>query len=155
MKHKILKIKQLNEISDTLLKGRITELKCELWLLEHGIVVSTPNIPYQYDFLIDVSGKVLKIQVKTSHEDNDAIAFSLCSLTHNASGYTKRVYNENAVDYFMTEFNGQYYLVPFNECGTREKKLRLKPTKNNQTKGVSFAKDYLAEKVLGLEEVVE
>lgn len=150
-----MKIKQLDEISDTLRKGRITELKCELWLLEHGFIVSTPNIPYQYDFLVDVGGKVLKIQVKTSHADNDAITFNLCSLTHNASGYTKRVYNENAVDYFMTEFNGKYYLVPFNECGTRSKRLRLKPTKNNQTKGVSFAKDYLAEKILGLEEVVE
>lgn len=143
-------------ISDTLLKGRITELKCELWFLERGYVVSIPDVPYQYDFLVDINNKIYKIQVKTCRETGDgSIVFNLSSMTHNQQGYTKRTYNKNSVDFFMTEYNDNFYLVPFNECGNKEKRLRLIPTKSGQVKGISFAKDYLAENFLNKEEVVE
>ena len=147
----------MEEVSPTLLKGRITELKCELWFLEHGFPVSIPNIPFQYDMLVDIGDKIIKVQVKTCHEENDGdvLIFNLTSMTHNQQGYTVRLYNEKKVDYFMTEHNGQCYLVPFNECETKQKRLRLTPTKNGQVKGITFAKDYLAEKILNLEEVVE
>ena len=146
----------MTEISSTLLKGRITELKCELWFLEQGYVVATPDVPYQYDLLVDIGNKILKIQVKTCRLENDGanLTFNLCSVTHNQQGYTKRTYNENAVDYFMTEYQNNFYLVPFQDCGTKEKKLRLIPTKNGQVKGISFAEDYLAEKILKIEEEV-
>lgn len=152
-----MKTKEMTDISSTLLKGRITELKCELWLLEQGYVVSIPDVPYQYDFLVDIGNKILKIQVKTCRLNNDetGISFNLCSVTHNQQGYTKRTYNENVIDYFMTEYQNNFYLVPFKECGTKEKKLRLVPPKNGQIKGISFAKDYLASKILEKEEVIK
>ena len=150
-----MKDKQLDSISSTLLKGRITELKCELWFLEHGYLVSTPDLPYQYDMIVDVGKKLLKIQVKTSRltKDESGIEFNVSSLTHNNQGYTRRLYSADDVDYFMTYYDGEYYLIPFSECGVKEKRLRLIPTANGQTKGISFAKDFLAEKIL--EEVVE
>ena len=148
--------KEMKEISNTLLKGRITELKCELWFLEHGYLVSTPEIPYQYDFIVEVKGKFLKIQVKTCSEYNNkaGISFKVCSITHNSNGYTRRNYSENEIDYFMTYYENNYYLIPFSECGVKEKKLRFLPPKNGQTKGISFAKDFLAEKILEEEEEV-
>ena len=147
----------MTEISNTLLKGRITELKCELWFLEHGFLVSIPDVPYQYDFLVDINGKILKIQVKTGTVDaeNTGITFKVCSITHNNNGYARRNYSKNDVDYFMTYYDGQCYLIPFADCGVKEKKLRFAPPKNGQIKGISFARDYLAEKILGLEEVAE
>lgn len=150
--------KEMKDISNTLLKGKITELKCELWFLEHGYLVSIPDIPYQYDFLVDVNGKILKIQVKTSTEEADksGIVFKVCSMTHNNTGYIRRNYSENDVDYFMTYYNNNYYLIPFSECGVKEKKIRFTLPKNGQTKGICFAKDYLADKILKeKEEVVE
>ena len=48
----------------------------------------------------------------------------------------------------MTCWDEKYYLVPVKECGSREKTLRLIPTKSGQVKGISFAKDYIAEEVL-------
>lgn len=150
-----MKNKQLDSISSTLLKGRITELKCELWFLEHGFLVSTPDVPFQYDMVVDIGSKLLKIQVKTCRltKDESGIEFNVSSTTHNNQGYTRRTYSAIGVDYFMTCYNDKCYLIPFSECGVREKKLRLMPTTNGQTKGISFAKDYLAEKIL--EEVAE
>ena len=98
--------KEMKEISSTLLKGKITELKCELWFLERGYLVSIPEVPYQYDFLVDVNGKIIKIQVKTSSVDEEktGITFRVCSITHNNNGYARRNYSENDVDYFMTYY---------------------------------------------------
>ena len=45
------------EISDTLFKGKVTELKCLTYFLEHGYIVSVPEIPCQYDFLIEWNNK--------------------------------------------------------------------------------------------------
>jgi len=149
--------KEMTNMSDTLLKGRITELKCELWFLEHGYLVSIPDVPYQYDFLVDVNDKILKIQVKTAckESDNSGFKIKVCSFTHNNNGYIRRNYSQNNVDYFMTYCEGEYYLIPFSECGVKEKKLRLTLPSNGQRKGISFAEDYLAEKILEKEEVVE
>lgn len=148
--------KEMTNVSDTLLKGRITELKCELWFLEHGYLVSIPDVPFQYDFLVDVNGKILKIQVKTAckESDNSGFKIKVCSITHNSNGYARRNYSQNSVDYFMTYYEGEYYLIPFSECGMREKKLRLTLPANGQRKGISFAEDYLAEKILKREEEV-
>lgn len=150
-----MKLKELHDVSNTLLKGRITELKCELWFLEHNYVVSIPNVPYQYDLLVDIGNKIIKVQIKTCHltKDESGIEFNVSSLTHNNEGYTRRVYSENSVDYFMTYYEGNYYLVPFSQCGVGVKKLRFTPPANGQRKGISFASDFLIEKIL--EEVVE
>lgn len=145
-----MKTKEMTEISNTLLKGRITELKCELWFLEHGYLVSTPAVPYQYDFLVDINSKIIKIQVKTGTVDTKktGIKFNVCSTTHNNNGYTRRKYSDKDVDYFMTCYEDNFYLIPFLECGRKGKTLRFTMPKNRQTKGISFANDYLAEKIL-------
>lgn len=154
---KKMESKEMNQISDTLLKGKVTELHCQLWLLEHGYLTSTPDVPYQYDFIVDVKGKLLKIQVKTATLEADGSGFRIrvCSITHNSNGYIRRNYSSNDVDYFMTYCNDQCYLIPFSECGVKEKKIRFFPPKNGQVKGISFAKDFLAENILKKEEVVE
>lgn len=136
--------------SNTLIKGRITQLKVLTYFLERGYIVSSPEVPYQYDFILDTGEKLLKIQVKTCREvDNgDCIEFNTSSVTHNSHGYTKREYSSSTVDYFCTFYNDECYLIPFNECGTKSKKMRLVPTKNGQVKNITFAKDYIAEEVL-------
>ena len=150
-----MKEKVMGEISETLLKGRITELRCELWFLEHGFLVSTPELPYQYDFIVDKNGKLVKIQVKTSHYDDGGFCFNTSSMTHNANGYTQRLYSEDAVDYFMTVWENECYLVPFSQASKRATKIRTEPTKSGQKKGIKFAEDFLAEKIFIEEEVVE
>lgn len=139
---------KLTDVSATLLKGKITEVKALTYFLELGYIISTPEIPCQYDFLLDITSKILKIQVKTCREKDGVIEFNTSSMTHNNQGYVRREYTENMVDYFCTYHNNQCYLIPFNECGNRVKRLRLIPTKNGQTKNITFAKDYIAKDIL-------
>ena len=136
------------ELSNTLFKGKITEVSVLKYFLELGYIVSTPEIPCQYDFLIDTGEKIIKIQVKTCRVNEEVIEFNTSSITHNAQGYTKRLYTKNMVDYFCTYYNNECYLIPLSECGSKTKKLRLVPTKNGQVKNISFAKNYLAKDIL-------
>lgn len=138
------------EISNTLVKGRLTEIRCLEYFLAMGFIVSTPEIPCPYDFLLDVNGKIYKIQVKTCRltSDDSCLEFNTSSTTHNSKGYTKRNYTMNDVDFFATIYKDTCYLVPFNECGSKQKRLRLVPTKNGQKKNIAFAEEYIAEEVL-------
>ena len=66
--------------------------------------------------------------------------------------FTKRTinlsYSEEDVDFFATIYNNECYLVPYSICGKRSQRLRLAPTRNGQTKGILFAKDFRLEKIL-------
>jgi hypothetical protein len=132
---------------DTNLKGAITEIKCKLYFLELGYMVSTPASPARYDFILDTGTKLLKIQVKTSKDEVEKFTFETASSHITREGVTRRSY-QNEIDYFCTWFNNECYLVPVEECGSRGKSLRLVPTKNGQVKNISFAKDYIAKEVL-------
>lgn len=125
-------------------KGNLTELQCLTAFIAEGCGIS---IPYgdnsKYDFIADVNGKLLKIQVKTSSLKKDgAIKFS-CRTTHvNCTGVKNERYSTNDIDFFATYWDNQCYLVPVAECST-EKVLRFGFPKNGQSKKINFAKDYL------------
>ena len=135
---------------DTNVRGTITELKCKTYFLELGYMVSTPESPARYDFILDTGEKLLKIQVKTCHieEDGAKLAFKVSSTHITANGNTRHHYQDDGIDYFCTWYDNECYLVPVSDCGKDEKCLRLKPTKNGQVKNISFAKDYVAKEVL-------
>lgn len=135
---------------NTNLIGTITELKCITYFLELGYTVSIPQNPDRYDFILDTKEKLLKIQVKTCNTSRveGCINFSTSSSHVTAKGVNHVNYKEDNIDYFCTYYNNECYLIPVNECGNREKNLRLIPTKNGQTKNICFAKDYIAKKVL-------
>ena len=110
------------------------------------------SIPYgdnsKYDFIADVDGKLLKIQVKTSSEkDQNAIVFS-CRSTHvNCKGVINERYKENEIDFFATYWNNQCYLVPLKECSV-QKTLRFAHPTSGQEKGITYAFDYELSKQL-------
>lgn len=140
----------LQYASPTVIKGKITENKCLTWFLEQGYIVSVPQIPCQYDLLVDIETKILKIQVKTCHlvSDNSGIEFNVSSTTNNTKGFTRKLYSEKGVNYFMTCYENNFYLIPFSECGVKSKRLRFLPPANGQRKNICFAEDFLAEKIL-------
>lgn len=139
---------KINGISPTLITGSITEISSMLYFMKHGYVVSVPQMPCLYDFLIDVDGLILRIQVKTCKEKNGKIEFNTSSTTHNSKGYTRRVYDSDAFDYFCTFYNETCYLVPLCECGTRAKSLRISEARSYNKKNICLAENYIADKIL-------
>ena len=131
-------------------KGNLTELQCITAFYELGYAVS---IPYgensRYDFIADVNGKLLKIQVKTSSvkDNGSVIEFSCRSTRVNSQGPISRTYTKEEIDYFCTYYQNQCYLIPIEEC-SKSKKLRFEPPKRGQKVGINFASDYELEKQL-------
>ena len=134
---------------DSKKKGNITELETMLAFMKLGYNVLTPYGDCErYDFVVDVNGRLLKMQSKTSHSEDDGASFRFNGRSnHRKEG--KLVYHQytsDEIDYFVTFFNDKCYVIPVDECG-KDKKLRLLPPKNNQTRGINWAKDYELEEV--------
>ena len=130
--------------------GNITELKVMLAFIELGYNVLQPYGDCErYDFVVDFNGDFKRIQVKTSSSNNNGESFQFsCRSSHRKNGeIVHDRYSKDEIDYFATTFCGKTYLIPVEECGA-DKRLRLLPTKNNQTRGVSWAKDYELEEVV-------
>lgn len=132
-------------------KGNLTEMLCMSAFMAQNCGVCIPfGDNLKYDFIADVNGYLLKIQVKTasiSKNDENAIKF-YCRSTHlNCKGVRNVRYTKDDIDYFATYFNNQCYLVPVTECSVA-KVLRFQPPKSGQQKGITYAVEYTLEKQL-------
>ncbi len=136
---------------DTKIIGELTELKCQLFLLEQGFVVSKPVLDNaRYDLILDYNNKLYRIQIKTSRwmsEKHEGIIFNCKSQHRTSDGNKIMKYTPDEIDFFMTEFENQFYLIPCDKI-RGEMRLRFKPTKNHQDNKAYFAKDYLFEEVI-------
>ena len=130
--------------------GEITEQQVALEFLKQGILISKPLVQSsRYDFIADINGKLYKIQVKTGTFKEDSYLEFATSTSHtNTQGTMNMSYNAQDVDFFATMYQGQCYLIPFNLCGKRAQRIRFVPTKNGQTKGILFAKDFKLEDII-------
>lgn len=130
--------------------GEITEQQVVLEFLKLGYLVSKPLVQSsRYDFIVDINHKLYKIQVKTGTlKEESYIEFATSTSHTNTQGTLNLTYSSDDVDFFATMYEGQCYLVPHDICGKRSQRLRLSPTKNKQTKGITFAVDYHLEDVI-------
>ena len=111
-------------------------------LLKAGYVVLIPFGVTRYDLAFDRAGKISTVQCKTGRLIDGAIAFKACSIdrgTQIRSGY------RGQVDYFGVACPGvdDVFLVPVNEVGETEGRLRMAAPRNNQSKGIRLASDYV------------
>ena len=130
-------------------KGLITEMEVMLYFVKLGYAVSQPlNQDSRYDCILDVNGKLYKIQIKTSHlsaKTQNSIEFKTRSITTTVGHYKESTYNSDEIDYFATVWDNQVYLVPATQCSS-SKTLHL--SKETQRSNWSYAEDYLAKEVL-------
>ena len=133
-------------------QGNITEIECMLAFLKLGYNVLTPYGDCErYDFVVDIDGILYKIQVKSANINHIAegyISFKTANKTSQSGKAIRHYYTKEEIDYFMTSYNNQCYLIPVEECSKYEKRLRFIPPKNGQTKGITFATEYELEKVV-------
>lgn len=129
-------------------KGNLTELQCIAAFYEIGYSVS---IPYgensRYDFIADVDGHLIRVQVKSSSTKDGGKSYTFSCRSSRTNGkrtITKR-YTKLEIDYFATFINGRCYIVPVEEC-SNSKCLRFVKTDNNQQEYVNFEENYRLEK---------
>ena len=129
-------------------KGNLTELQCISAFYEIGYSVS---IPYgennRYDFIADVEGHLVRVQVKTSStkDDGKSYSFSCRSSRTNGKRTINKKYNKSEIDYFATFIKNRCYLVPVEACSTT-KCLRFDISQNNQQASINFEENYRLEK---------
>ena len=122
--------------------GQLTEQKCFVKCLEEGYSISKPLFDNaRYDFILDTGNKLLRIQVKSSwNEDHSAFTFNGYSQHSTGNGNKRMKYTNKEIDYFMTEKDGKFYLYPAEEEGFVSKCLRI-TSKQNQSQ-IKWAKNY-------------
>ena len=121
--------------------GDISEACILAALLRAGKVVLQPFGDNQrYDMVVDDGGRFHRIQCKTGRLVDGVITFYSRSC---AGGIEKKSYRGQAEFFgvFCPE-NNSVYLVPVDEVPTDSVKLRIRPAKNNQRKGILWAKAY-------------
>ena len=129
--------------------GLATELQCQHFFTSLGYNVSVPlGEECKYDFILDVENELIRIQVKTCHQEENGIEFSTRSSHLTAQGSVSNSYTKNEIDFFATYYNNNCYLIPVEQCGSVSKKLIFEGyhQKNNHT--VARLEKYEALKIL-------
>ena len=131
--------------------GKITELQVAEAFLQRGFQVCQPLVSdSRYDFIVDINGRLLKIQVKTSHSEDDEayIVFATSSSHTNTERTVNKSYSANEIDYFATFYGGQCYVMSVKDSAKRSQRLRLLPPKNGNQHQIKFAENYTLDKFL-------
>ena len=121
--------------------GEISEGQVVAALLRLGKVVLTPFGDNQrYDLVVEEDGVFIRVQVKTGRLRNNTIQFNTSSTTYE-KGWKDYRGSADVFGVYCHETD-TVYIVPVLECGHREARLRLKPTKNGQKTNVRIASHY-------------
>lgn len=103
----------------------------------------------RYDLVVDDGEKFIRIQCKTGWVKQGAIYFNSGSSTYQ-KGFSAGRHRRTRDYRGEADFFGVYcadtssvYLVPVEHVGTDRGILRIDPTKNNQSKNVRWARDYV------------
>ena len=107
---------------NTVRQGEISEqifaTKC---FVEYGYMVSQPNGTADYDLLIDVDGRIVKVQVKSS--STNASNVMICKGTNavKSGKQGKYPYPMKSVDFFATHNipKDEWYIIPRSFTGDR------------------------------------
>jgi hypothetical protein len=146
-------------------KGNVAELAIAKEAAGLGLAVFAPLTEHaRYDLVLDIKGRLLRVQCKWASCQGDVICVRLRSNYHSPTrGYVVATYGRAEVD-AVAVYCGDLdrcYLLPIDlvaGCGVIS--LRLRQTRNNQRAALNWAAEYefpgavaqLAERVTGSDE---
>ncbi|MFN8159893.1 MAG: group I intron-associated PD-(D/E)XK endonuclease [Solirubrobacterales bacterium] len=113
-------------------------------LIALGYVVLVPwGVNQRHDLLIEQDGGYIRAQCKTGRLRNGSVRLRTNSIRSNLHRTSKREYTGEA-DIFLVHCleTGGVYAIPVEEAPSNEMHLRVEPSRNNQSKGIHWAKDY-------------
>lgn len=124
-------------------KGNPSEAKILAAFVAAGYLVSVPfGAGHKYDFVVDDSNRLFRVQCKTGRVKNGVLIFNAYSQSGN--GAIKMDYRGLAdLSAVLNPEDDKVYLVPVDEVGVTSVTLRFVPTLNKQTNGIRWAEFYL------------
>ena len=125
-------------------RGNGTEAAVLAALVDAGYGVLMPfGEGHPYDLVVSVEDAFVRVQCQTAWRIEGCLRFNTRATDH---GQGRQSYHGRA-DVFGVYFpdNRRVYLVPVAEMRS-DGRLRLEPTRNNQRRGVRFARDYEIER---------
>ena len=126
-------------------RGAIAECAIVYEAVRLGIGVYRPVADERADLIFDVGHRLLRVQCKAAAYDGDVLAIRLYSARRAADGLRRRLYTPQEIDAFAAHCveTGACYFFDFSDVTSpSEFRLRLTPTRNNQAKGVKWARDF-------------
>lgn len=127
-------------------KGDYGVLKAKLSLFENGFLICNPETEHApFDLVAYKNGKFIRVQVKYITAKDGKIFFTPRTSYSDSKGSYSNVYNKADIDYFIIycpSTDKCYYIRAIDAFCETSFTLRLVPPKNNQTKGINYAKDY-------------
>ena len=102
-------------------KGLLAELKFEIECLKRNIPISKPIHPKSvYDYVLDIEGKLIKVQIKYTSCRNPSGNFRLTCAKGSTSDQSKRqTYNKKDVDFLIGLTSDEdWYLIPIEKSVT-------------------------------------
>jgi PD-(D/E)XK endonuclease len=126
-------------------KGTVAELAIARAAVELGIGVSKPFGDERYDLVFDLRPGLVRVQCKAAVFRGDHLIARCYRARRTATGVLRQFYSAADVDAFAvhcSELRKSYFL-PLSVFGGRSTiQLRVEPTRNNQSQGVNWAKDF-------------
>ena len=124
-------------------KGNLSEARILAAFVAAGYLVSVPfGSGHKYDFVVDDSAQLWRVQCKTGRVKNGALLFNAYSQSGNGA---VKVGYRGLADLFavLNPEDDKVYLVPVGEVGVTDVTLRLAPTLNKQAQRIRWAEVYL------------
>jgi hypothetical protein len=133
-------------------KGAVAEAAIASAAIELGLTVLRPLCEgRRYDLVIDLEPELLRVQCKLARRVRGVLVVGLQTNRRTPGGYVSRSYTAaeiDAVGAYSPELR-ESFLVPIAALSARRAmQLRLDATRNNQSKGINWARDYALHRVL-------
>jgi PD-(D/E)XK endonuclease len=127
-------------------KGSIAETAIIHEAVKLGIDVYKPiSDGTRCDLILDIDGSLTRVQCKWAARHGDVLVIRCYRCRRTRSGLLKRGYTADEVDAFAAYCVelGKCYFFRFEDWGGRTAiQLRLRPSKNNQRRGINWAEEY-------------
>lgn len=122
--------------------GNRTEGEVLAALMRNGFSVLLPfGGGLRYDLVYDNGADLIRVQCKTARYKNGSVEFRASSV-ESATKHTNYTDQIDEFGIYCSQLN-TVYLVPITHItGWSTQHLRVEPTKNNQSEGIRWAKQY-------------
>lgn len=131
-------------------KGDLAQLAVAKDLMIQGYKIAFPyGDSWDYDLIACKDGIFYRVQVKYTESNGEVVVVDCsCRSTHAGKTTTTKMYTAEMIDWIAVydkQTDISYYIAASQlGSGKSELYLRLVPSKNNQQKGIRWARDYLS-----------